>query len=110
AGWMLWRGGEWRPCEADAQGTIVGSGVGLVALRRLEDALSDGDNVRAVILGAGLNNDGSDKAGYTAPSFRGQTAAIKAAQALSGVSAETIGYVEAHGTGTILGDPIELSA
>ena len=102
--------GHCRPFDADAQGTIVGSGVGLVALRRLEDALSDGDNVRAVILGAGLNNDGSDKAGYTAPSFRGQTAAIKAAQALSGVSAETIGYVEAHGTGTILGDPIELSA
>jgi acyl transferase domain-containing protein/SAM-dependent methyltransferase len=102
--------GHCRPFDADAQGTIVGSGVGLVVLRRLEDALAEGDNVRAVILGLGLNNDGSDKAGYTAPSFRGQTAAIKEAQALSGVSAETIGYVEAHGTGTILGDPIELSA
>ena len=102
--------GHCRPFDADAQGTIVGSGVGLVVLRRLEDALVDGDNVRAVILGTGLNNDGSDKAGYTAPSFRGQAAAIKDAQALSGVSAETIGYVEAHGTGTILGDPIELSA
>jgi phthiocerol/phenolphthiocerol synthesis type-I polyketide synthase E len=102
--------GHCRPFDADAQGTIVGSGVGLVVLRRLEDALSDGDNVRAVVIGAGLNNDGSDKAGYTAPSFRGQTAAIKTAQALSGVSAETIGYIEAHGTGTILGDPIELSA
>lgn len=102
--------GHCRPFDADAQGTIVGSGVGLVVLRRLDEALADGDNVRAVILGAGLNNDGSDKAGYTAPSFRGQAAAIKDAQALSGVSAETIGYVEAHGTGTILGDPIELSA
>jgi acyl transferase domain-containing protein/SAM-dependent methyltransferase len=102
--------GHCRPFDAEAQGTIVGSGVGLVVLRRLEDALADGDNVRAVILGAGLNNDGSDKAGYTAPSFRGQTAAIQAAQAMSGASAETIGYVEAHGTGTILGDPIELSA
>jgi phthiocerol/phenolphthiocerol synthesis type-I polyketide synthase E len=102
--------GHCRPFDADAQGTIVGSGVGVVALRRLEDALGDGDNVRAVILGAGLNNDGSDKAGYTAPSFRGQTAAIRSAHAMSGVSAETIGYVEAHGTGTILGDPIELSA
>jgi acyl transferase domain-containing protein/SAM-dependent methyltransferase len=102
--------GHCRPFDAQAQGTIVGSGVGVVVLRRLEDALSDGDNVRAVILGAGLNNDGSDKAGYTAPSFRGQTAAIQAAQAMSGVSADTIGYVEAHGTGTILGDPIELSA
>ena len=102
--------GHCRPFDANAQGTIVGSGVGIVVLRRLEDALSAGDNVRAVILGTGLNNDGSDKAGYTAPSFRGQTAAIRAAHELSGVSAETIGYVEAHGTGTILGDPIELSA
>lgn len=102
--------GHCRPFDAEAQGTIVGSGVGLVVLRRLGDALRDGDNVRAVILGAGLNNDGSDKAGYTAPSFRGQTAAIQAALAASGVPAETIGYVEAHGTGTILGDPIELSA
>src|SRR4029077_7775342 len=73
--------GHCRPFDAEAQGTIVGSGVGLVVLKRLEDALSDRDNVRAVILGAGLNNDGSDKAGYTAPSFRGQTAAIQAALA-----------------------------
>jgi acyl transferase domain-containing protein/SAM-dependent methyltransferase len=102
--------GHCRPFDAEAQGTIVGSGVGLVALRRLEDALADGDNVRGVILGVGLNNDGSDKAGYTAPSFRGQAAAIKVAHELAGVSADTIGYVEAHGTGTILGDPIELSA
>ena len=102
--------GHCRPFDADAQGTIVGSGVGLVVLRRLKDALADGDNVRAVILGTGLNNDGSDKAGYTAPSYHGQTAAIQEAQALAGVSADTIGYVEAHGTGTILGDPIELSA
>ena len=76
--------GHCRPFDADAQGTIVGSGVGLVVLRRLEDALADGDNVRAVILGAGLNNDGSDKAGYTAPSFRGQAAAIRDAQAALG--------------------------
>ena len=102
--------GHCRPFDAEAQGTIVGNGVGLVALRRLEDALADGDNVRGVILGVGLNNDGSDKAGYTAPSFRGQAAAIKVAHELAGVSADTIGYVEAHGTGTILGDPIELSA
>lgn len=102
--------GHCRPFDAEAQGTIVGSGVGLVVLRRLEDALADGDNVRAVILGVGLNNDGSDKAGYTAPSFRGQTVAIQDAHAMSGVSADTIGYIEAHGTGTILGDPIELSA
>ncbi len=72
--------------------------------------LHDRDNIRAVILGTGLNNDGSDKVGYTAPSTRGQAAAIRAAHAMAGVSAESFGYVEAHGTGTILGDPIELSA
>src|SRR4029077_820849 len=102
--------GHCRPFDANAQGTIVGSGVGLVALKRLEDALASRDNVRAVIIGIGLNNDGNDKVGYTAPSFRGQAAAIRAAHAASDVSPESIGYVEAHGTGTILGDPIEVSA
>jgi len=102
--------GHCRPFDAEAQGTIVGSGVGVVVLKRLSRALADGDNVRAVILGVGINNDGSDKAGYTAPSFQGQASAIRAAQAAAGVSPESIGYIEAHGTGTILGDPIELSA
>ncbi len=102
--------GHCRPFDAEAQGTIVGSGVGIVVLKRLEQALADHDNVRAVILGTGLNNDGSDKAGYTAPSFRGQAGAIRTAQAMARVPADSIGYVEAHGTGTILGDPIELSA
>jgi acyl transferase domain-containing protein/SAM-dependent methyltransferase len=102
--------GHCRPFDADAQGTIVGSGVGIVVLKRLAAALDDGDNVRAVILGVGINNDGSDKAGYTAPSFRGQAGAVRTAQATAGISSESIGYIEAHGTGTILGDPIELSA
>ncbi len=102
--------GHCRPFDAEAQGTIVGSGVGLVVLKRLRDALAAGDRIRAVILGTGLNNDGNDKVGYTAPSFRGQAAAIRAAHAMAGVSAESIGYVEAHGTGTILGDPIEVAA
>ncbi len=102
--------GHCRPFDAEAQGTIVGSGVGIVVLKRLDDALQDGDNVRAVILGVGINNDGSDKAGYTAPSFRGQAGAIRAAQSAAGVLPGSIGYIEAHGTGTILGDPIELSA
>ena len=102
--------GHCRPFDAEAQGTIVGSGVGIVVLKRLDDALEDGDNVRAVILGVGINNDGSDKAGYTAPSFRGQAGAIRAAQSAAGVLPGSIGYIEAHGTGTILGDPIELSA
>jgi acyl transferase domain-containing protein/SAM-dependent methyltransferase/acyl carrier protein len=102
--------GRCRPFDAEAQGTIVGSGVGIVVLKRLAAALADGDTIRAVILGVGINNDGSDKAGYTAPSFRGQAAAIRAAHAAGDVPADSIGYVEAHGTGTILGDPIELSA
>jgi acyl transferase domain-containing protein/SAM-dependent methyltransferase len=110
AGSILSPDGHCRPFDANAQGTIVGSGVGIVVLKRLADALADGDNVRAVVIGAGLNNDGNEKVGYTAPSFRGQAEAIRAAHATAGVSAESIGYIEAHGTGTILGDPIELSA
>ena len=110
AGSILSPDGHCRPFDANAQGTIVGSGVGLVVLKRLKDAVRDGDTIRALVLGAGLNNDGNDKVGYTAPSFRGQAAAIRAAHALAGVTPESIGYVEAHGTGTILGDPIEFSA
>src|SRR3984957_13952405 len=102
--------GHCRPFDVNAQGTIVGSGVGIVALRRLADALAERDNIRAVIIGTGINNDGNDKVGYTAPSSRGQSGAIRAALRMSGVSPDSIGYVEAHGTGTILGDPIEISA
>jgi phthiocerol/phenolphthiocerol synthesis type-I polyketide synthase E len=102
--------GHCRPFDANAQGTIVGSAVGLVVLKRLADAERDRDNIRAVILGTGLNNDGSDKVGYTAPSTRGQAIAIRAAHQVAGVSPEDFGYIEAHGTGTILGDPIEVSA
>jgi phthiocerol/phenolphthiocerol synthesis type-I polyketide synthase E len=110
AGSILSPDGHCRPFDAGAQGTIVGSGVGIVVLKRLDEALRDGDHVRAVILGVGLNNDGSDKVGYTAPSFRGQAAAIRAAHEMAGVPVDSIGYVEAHGTGTILGDPIEVAA
>jgi acyl transferase domain-containing protein/SAM-dependent methyltransferase len=110
AGSILSPDGHCRPFDANAQGTVVGSGVGLVVLKRLSDAIAAGDCVRAVILGAGLNNDGHDKVGYTAPSFQGQAAAIRAAHAMAGVAPESIGYVEAHGTGTILGDPIEVAA
>jgi phthiocerol/phenolphthiocerol synthesis type-I polyketide synthase E len=102
--------GHCRPFDVNAQGTIVGSGVGIVVLRRLVDALEENDNIRAVILGTGINNDGNDKVGYTAPSSRGQSEAIRAAHRMSGISPDSIGYVEAHGTGTILGDPIEISA
>jgi acyl transferase domain-containing protein/SAM-dependent methyltransferase/acyl carrier protein len=110
AGSILSPDGHCRPFDSKAQGTIVGSGVGLIVLRRLSDALRDGDNIRAVILGTGINNDGNDKVGYTAPSARGQSAAIRSAHRMAGVKPESIGYVEAHGTGTILGDPIEVSA
>jgi acyl transferase domain-containing protein/ubiquinone/menaquinone biosynthesis C-methylase UbiE len=110
AGSILSPDGHCRPFDAQAQGTIVGSGVGLVVLKRLSDAVEAGDSIRAVILGIGVNNDGNDKVGYTAPSTRGQAAAIREALRGAGVAAESIEYVEAHGTGTILGDPIEVSA
>jgi acyl transferase domain-containing protein/acyl carrier protein len=102
--------GHCRPFDADAQGTIFGSGVGLVVLKRLEDAIAHRDTIYAVIKGSAINNDGSPKASFTAPSVYGQTQVIKEALANSGVEAETIGYVEAHGTATPLGDPIEIRA
>ncbi|HYH81626.1 MAG TPA: SDR family oxidoreductase [Longimicrobium sp.] len=102
--------GHCRPFDASAQGTVVGNGVGIVVLKRLSEALADGDRIHAVIKGFGLNNDGSAKVGYTAPSIDGQTDAIRRAHRMAGVEPSTIGYVEAHGTATALGDPVELSA
>ncbi|MFI7122702.1 type I polyketide synthase [Amycolatopsis sp. NPDC049868] len=102
--------GRCRTFDAKAQGTIIGNGVGIVVLKRLRDAVSDGDSIRAVIKGTAINNDGSGKTGYTAPSVQGQAAAIADAQAVAGTPASTISYVEAHGTGTPLGDPIEVAA
>jgi len=98
-----------RPFDADAAGTVFGSGVGVVVLKRLEDAISDGDQIYAVIRAAAINNDGSGKAGYTAPSIDGQANVILAAHAMAGIDARSIGYVECHGTATPLGDPIEFS-
>ena len=93
-----------------AQGTVFGSGAGVVALRRLGDALADGDHIWAVIKGSAVNNDGAAKAGYLAPSVDGQAQAVSLALKAAGVAAETIDYVECHGTGTYLGDPIEVAA
>ncbi len=93
-----------------AQGTVFGSGAGAVALRRLSDAIADGDHIWAVIKGSAVNNDGAAKAGYLAPSVDGQTDAITKALDAAGVAARTIGMVECHGTGTYLGDPIEVAA
>ncbi|WP_424186620.1 SDR family NAD(P)-dependent oxidoreductase [Actinokineospora sp. G85] len=104
------RSGRCRAFDADADGTVIGSGAGVVLLRRLEDAVADGDHVHAVIKAAAINNDGSAKAGYAAPGVAGQSAVIRAAHALAGVHPETISYVEAHGTGTVIGDPIEIAA
>ena len=102
--------GHCRAFDAGAQGMISGSGAGVVVLKRLEDALSDGDQIYAVIKGSAVNNDGSVKAGYTAPSIEGQAKVIRAAHLMAEAGAETIGYVEAHGTGTPIGDPIEVAA
>jgi amino acid adenylation domain-containing protein len=102
--------GHCRTFDAAAQGTVFGSGVAVVLLKRMEDALRDGDQIYAVIRGCALNNDGSSKVGFTAPSIEGQSRVIAMAQEAACVSPDSIGYIEAHGTGTPLGDPIELAA
>ena len=102
--------GRCRAFDAEAQGTVDGSGTGVVLLKRMEEALADGDVIHAVIRGSAVNNDGSRKAGFTAPGVGGQAAVIAEALALARVEPETIGYVECHGTATPLGDPIEVSA
>lgn len=102
--------GHCRTFDAKAAGTVGGNGVGIVVLKRLADALADGDHIHAIVKGAAMNNDGSLKVGYTAPSVDGQAEVITMAQALAGITADTIGYIEAHGTGTELGDPIEIAA
>jgi acyl transferase domain-containing protein/acyl carrier protein len=109
-GGILSPDGHCRPFDAQARGTVPADGVGIVVLKRLADALADGDAIRAVIKGAAINNDGGAKIGFTAPGIEGQAAAIALAQAMAGVDPATIGYVEAHGTATEIGDPAEIAA
>jgi len=107
-GEILSRDGHCRSFDAAASGTVFSSGVGLVVLRRLEDAIEDHDTIHAVILGSAVNNDGQRKVGYLAPSVAGQAEVIAEALGVAGVDAESITYVETHGTGTRVGDPIEI--
>jgi acyl transferase domain-containing protein/thioesterase domain-containing protein len=109
-GEILSRDGHCRAFDADASGTVFSSGTGVVVLRRLEDALADHDTIHAVILGSAINNDGSRKVGYLAPSVDGQAEVIAEALGVAGVKASEISYVETHGTGTRVGDPIEVKA
>ncbi|HET9352517.1 MAG TPA: type I polyketide synthase, partial [Sphingomicrobium sp.] len=102
--------GHCRAFDDDAKGTLFGSGAGVVVLRRLEDALESGDNIHLVIRGSAINNDGSQKAGYLAPSIDGQARAAAEALAVADVEPSSVAYIEAHGTGTAVGDPIELAA
>ncbi|MFF8499041.1 beta-ketoacyl synthase N-terminal-like domain-containing protein [Streptomyces anulatus] len=102
--------GHCRAFDAAAAGTVEGNGVGIVVLKRLESALRDGDRVYAVVKGSAVNNDGTRKVGYTAPSIAGQAEVIRKAHRVAGVKPAEISYVEAHGTGTALGDPVEVAA
>jgi len=102
--------GHCRPFDADSQGTVFGSGVAVLVLRRLADAVEAGDHIYAVLRGSAINNDGAGKVGYLAPSIDGQAKVIAEALAMADVDAGSISYVEAHGTGTPVGDPIELAA
>jgi amino acid adenylation domain-containing protein len=102
--------GRCRAFDARAQGMVGGSGVAMVVLKRLADALEDGDTIHAVIRGTAVNNDGARKAGFTAPGEDGQARAVAEAISVAGVHPDSIGYVEAHGTGTALGDPVEVAA
>ena len=102
--------GKCRVFDAGARGTVFGNGIGVVVLKRLEDAVRDGDFIHAVIKGSAVNNDGASKASFTAPGIQGQIRVIKEAQKVSGVPPETITYIECHGTGTLLGDAVEIRA
>lgn len=109
-GGMFSEDGHTRSFDAGARGTVFSDGSGVVILKRYADAVRDGDQIYAVIRGVGVNNDGSEKASFTAPSVEGQANAVASAQAHANVSPDTISYIETHGTATPLGDPIEVEA
>jgi acyl transferase domain-containing protein len=109
-GGILSPDGHCRPFDAAARGTVSSDGVGVVMLKRLEDAVADGDFIHAVIRGSAVNNDGSAKVGYTAPSVTAQAAVIGEALAMAGVAPDTLAMIEAHAAGTLLGDPVEVAA
>ncbi|HEY6348114.1 MAG TPA: beta-ketoacyl synthase N-terminal-like domain-containing protein [Candidatus Angelobacter sp.] len=102
--------GHCRSFDADASGSVGGDGIGIVLLKRLDDAIAAGDTVYAVIKGSAVNNDGRRKVGFTAPAIEGQAEAIAMALAAADAECESIGYIEAHGSGTAIGDPIEIAA
>jgi phthiocerol/phenolphthiocerol synthesis type-I polyketide synthase E len=102
--------GHCRPFDAHATGTMFGNGSAAVVVKRLADAQRDNDNIRAVVLGSAINNDGSDKVSFSAPSLSGQSSVIMEAMGTAGCDPRSISYVEAHGTATALGDPIEVAA
>lgn len=109
-GGILSADGHCRTFDASATGTVPGSGVGVLILKRLEEALADGDHIHAVIKGSAINNDGAAKVGYTAPSIEGQREVIRQALRAAGVTPDQLSYIEAHGTATALGDQIEVEA
>lgn len=116
AGYLYHEGGMTSPVgkccafDKDAQGTVFANGAGALVLKRVEDAVADGNTIYAVIRGSALNNSGDDKAGFSAPSFSGQRDVILEALSFADIRADTVSYVESHGTGTVMGDPIEHSA
>jgi acyl transferase domain-containing protein len=109
-GGILSPDGHCRPFDAEARGTVSSDGAGAVLLKRLEDAIADGDTIHAVIRGSAINNDGRDKVGFTAPSISPQVRVIEEALAIADVAPDTIAMIEAHAAGTLLGDPIEVAA
>ena len=102
--------GHCRPFDAEAGGTLFSDGAGVVVVKRLEDAVANGDRVYAVVKGFGINNDGGEKASFSAPSINGQATTVAMAHARAGITADSVGYIEAHGTATPIGDPIEVTA